>query len=185
MSQQQANRLLFVMLLIGFGLVARLLPHPPNFVPIAAISLFGGFVLRSRLMAVAIPIVAMLTGDLLIGTYDYRVMAVVYAALALPVLLAQLPRRRPTLPALATATIASSLVFFATTNFAVWYFGSLYSHDLPGLVECYVAAVPFFKFTLAGDLVWALLLFGSYGLSQTSLAIKVRALAYQPAVRGR
>jgi hypothetical protein len=65
--------------------------------------------------------------------------------------------------------VASSLLFFVATNFAVWYFGSLYTHDASGLFECYIAAIPFFKFTLLGDLMWTAVLFGGYALSRVGL----------------
>src|SRR5262245_35392811 len=50
--------------------------------------------------------------------------------------------------------LASSVTFFLTTNFAVWAFEGIYSHDLAGLTACYVAALPFFKNTIIGDLFW-------------------------------
>lgn len=177
-----SNRALYVALialLVVLGLAARLLPHPPNFVPIAAIALFAGFLFGGRLLAVAIPLSAMVIGDLWIGAYDYRVMLVVYAALALPVVMARVLGGRLNPVRLIPTVLVSSLVFFATTNFAVWYFGSLYSHNLAGLIECYVAALPFFRFTLMGDVLWSALLFGGYALSQVS----VRSLTPAMAVR--
>lgn len=158
-----------VLALVAFGLTARLLPHPPNFVPIAAIALFAGFLFRSRLATVGIPLASMLVADLFIGFYDFRVMAVVYAALALPILFSRLLVDRLTFGRLLPVVLLASLVHFSTTNFAVWYFGTLYAHDMAGLVECYVAAVPFLKFTLFGDLLWAAVLFGGYALSRVTL----------------
>jgi hypothetical protein len=184
MSRKRAFTLGMIALLVGMGLVARLLPHPPNFVPIAAISLFAGYVFGSRLATIGIPLTSMLVGDLVIGTYDYRVMFVVYAALALPILMAGLLRERAVAIRVVTLTLVSSLIFFATTNLAVWYFGSLYSHDWVGLVECYVAAIPFFKFTLAGDLLWGIVLFGGCAVARRSLGWGVPRLAAQ-VVSGR
>src|SRR5262249_56247255 len=124
-----------------------LAPHAPNVTPIAASAMFAGMVLRSRALAVAVPISAMLASDLVVGAYDWRIMGVVYAALALPALLARWGRARPMLM-LAPLVLSSSLLFFATTNFAVWAFSGMYAHDLHGLVLCYVAALPFLCYTL-------------------------------------
>jgi hypothetical protein len=56
--------------------------------------------------------------------------------------------------------LACSLMFFVTTNFAVWAFSGIYSLDMAGLVQCYVAGLPFLKHTVAGDLFWTAVLFG-------------------------
>jgi uncharacterized membrane protein YcgQ (UPF0703/DUF1980 family) len=58
--------------------------------------------------------------------------------------------------------LSSSLFFFATTNFAVWMFSGMYTHDLTGLVQCYVAALPFLQNTIIGDMFWTTLLFGGW-----------------------
>jgi hypothetical protein len=65
----------------------------------------------------------------------------------------------------AAAMIASSLIFFAATNFAVWAFDSLYPTTLQGLIECYVAALPFLDRTVFGDLAWAAAFFGGAWLA--------------------
>ena len=79
--------------LVGLDVVARL-PHAPNFTPVAASALFAGAVLRSRVSALAVPIAAMLINDLVLGCPDWRIMAVVYAALAAPAVLGRWGRPR-------------------------------------------------------------------------------------------
>src|SRR5499427_3967243 len=125
--------------LVGLDVVARLAPHAPNVTPIAASAVFAGMVLRSSALALAVPIAALLVSDLVAGGYDWRIMGVVYAALALPALAARWGRTRPVV-VLAPLVLSSSLLFFATTNFAVWAFSGMYAHDLAGLIQCYVAA---------------------------------------------
>ena len=124
----------------------------------------------------------MLLGDLILGTYDYRVMLAVYAALALPILMAGFVRRSLSVRTVLMCTVSCSAIFFAVTNLAVWYFGSLYSHDAVGLVECYVAALPFFKFTLTSDLLWSAILFGAYHVAQVGLSWRSRRLVTQPSL---
>jgi hypothetical protein len=147
--------------LVGLDIVARVAPHAPNVTPIAASAVFAGMVLRSRALALAVPIAALLLSDLVVGAYDWRIMGVVYAALALPALAARWGRARPVV-VLAPLVLSSSLLFFATTNFAVWAFSGMYAHDLHGLVLCYVAALPFLWNTVAGYALWTALLFGSW-----------------------
>ena len=73
-----------MLFLIGFDVAARLLWHVPNVSPVAASALFAGMMLRRRSLALVVPLAALLIGDAVLGFYDWRVMAVVYAALTLP-----------------------------------------------------------------------------------------------------
>jgi hypothetical protein len=155
------GELSLAMSLVGLDIVARVAPHAPNVTPIAASAVFAGMVLRSRALAVAVPLSAMPVSDLVVGAYDWRIMGVVYAALALPALLGRWGRARP-MVVLAPLVLSSSLLFFASTNFAVWAFSGMYAHDLYGLIHCYVAALPFLYNTVAGDALWTTLLFGCW-----------------------
>jgi hypothetical protein len=167
------GELSLAMSLVGLDVVARLAPHAPNVTPIAASALFAGMVLRSRTLALAVPLSALLLSDLVVGTYDWRIMGVVYAALALPALAARWGRARP-MVVLAPLVLSSSLLFFATTNFAVWAFSGMYAHDLHGLMHCYVAALPFLGNTIAGDMLWTTLLFGTWWSAKFLFAPKVQ-----------
>jgi uncharacterized protein DUF6580 len=150
--------------LIGLDVAARILPHAPDFTPVAATALFAACVLRFRLLSILVPIAAMLIGDAVLGFYDLKVMMIVYGSLALPACAACLSSslRRPvvTVPMLA----ASSPIFFLLTNLAVWAFTPMYAATAAGLIKCYVAALPFLQNMLAGDLFWGFALFGPYWL---------------------
>ena len=151
--------------LLILDVVARLLPHAPNVTPMAASALFAGVIFRSRLVAVTTPVAAMVLGDLILGTYDWRVAGVVYVSLALPAFAGMWDRslRTPRLPLLLVPlALASSVTFFVTTNFAVWAFGGMYADDLTGLLHCYAAALPFLRNGVMGDLFWTAALFGGW-----------------------
>jgi hypothetical protein len=167
--------------LIGIDVVARILPHAPDFTPVAATGLFAASVLRIRALSLLVPVGGMLLGDAVLGLYDWRVMAVVYAALALPAMAAcwssRLCRPGMAVPLL----LANSLTFFLVTNFAVWAFSPIYAANAAGLAKCYIAALPFLKNMAAGDLFWALVLFGSYGFAQAVWARRAPALACRAA----
>ncbi len=53
------------------------------------------------------------------------------------------------------ATGAASCQFYLITNFAVWLGSSWYARDAFGLLECYAAGLPFFRWTLQADLLFA------------------------------
>ena len=147
--------------LVALDVVARLAPHAPNFTPLAASALFAGAVLASRPLALAVPLAAMLLSDLVLGYHDWIVMGAVYGALALPALLGMWARARSAV-ILAPLALGSSLFFFASTNFAVWASSGMYAADLNGLVQCYVAALPFLRNTILGYMFWTGLLFGGW-----------------------
>jgi hypothetical protein len=170
--------------LVALDVVARSAPHAPNFTSVAASALFAGAVLRSRTLALAVPLAAMVISDLLIGWHDWRLVGVVYAALALPAVLGMWGRARAAI-VLVPLALSSSLLFFATTNFAVWAFSGMYAHDLHGLVHCYVAALPFLQNTVIGDMFWTTLLFGAWWGARVLLPRgRPQAAAHRLARRG-
>jgi hypothetical protein len=158
--------LLLVVLLVGLGVLARLVPHALNFSPIAASALFAGVMLRHRPLALLVPGSALLISNLALGFDEWRVATVVYAALTLPVFAGFLVRRYRLAYSVLPAALSCSLIFYTTTNLAVWAFSGLYPLDTAGLIQCYVAALPFFKQTVAGDLFWTVVLFGGAFLVQ-------------------
>ncbi len=46
----------------------------------------------------------------------------------------------------------ASFLFFLVSNFGVWWYW--YPHTIEGLTTCYLLAIPFYKRTLAGDLIF-------------------------------
>jgi hypothetical protein len=161
--------------LLGITLSAaamRLLPHPPNMTPIAAMALFGGVYFTDRRVAFMVPLAAMYLSDLALGFFVYDFgwfhpfMPFVYASFAVTVCLGLLIRRRLNLLMVGGAALASSVLFFVVTNFGVWLVGNLYPKTVAGLLSCYVAAIPFFRNTLAGDAVYTLVLFGGFAVAQ-------------------
>jgi len=147
------------LVLIGFGF--RLLPHSPNFTPIAAIALFGGVYL-SKKMALVLPIIAMVISDIFIGYYQTGLMIVVYTSFLLCVLLGFWLKNHKKWYTILGSSVAGSLIFFFLTNFAVWSLTSWYQKSISGLIECYLMALPFLKNTLSGDLFFATVFFGVY-----------------------
>jgi hypothetical protein len=152
--------------LIAIAALSRLLPHPMNFAPIAAIALFGGVYFNGK-VAPILPLAALLVSDLFLGFYDGIVW--VYGSFLLVVAIGMLARKRKTATVIFGATVAGSLLFFLITNFGVWQSGTFYSKNLTGLVECYVAAIPFYRNSIMGDLFYVTVMFGVYELAMKYL----------------
>lgn len=158
--------------LVGLNVAARLLPHAPDFTPIAASALFAASVLRVRALSVVVPLAGMILADAWLGFYDLRIMTAVYGTLALPACAAWLSGRwrRPVM--IAPVLVSSSLSFFLVTNFAVWAFSPMYAANAGGLLKCYIAALPFLQNMLSGNLFWGIVLFGGYWLARNVRAAK-------------
>jgi hypothetical protein len=171
-------RLAALLLAIAAAAALRLVPHPPNFSPIDAMALFSGAFVGRRALAFAAPLGALLLSDLLIGFYPGMLFQ--YAAVAMIVLLGMLALVRVSVPRLALAALASSILFFIVSNLGVWAVSGMYGHTLAGLAACYVAAIPFFQDTVAGDLFYAALLFSGFALAE-HLVPRLRAGEPQPA----
>ena len=167
--------LALVVFLIAFDAVARLLPHAPGFLPVAASALFAGRMLRIPFLALIVPVAAMALSSPLLGAEDWRVLLAVYTAIALPALAGMGLRRHSGVTLTVAAMVACSLIFFAASNFAVWAFSSMYAHTMDGLAQCYVAALPFLDKTVMGDLFWTAVLFGGAWLVQNVPALTRRA----------
>lgn len=159
-----------LVLLIVAGSALRLyFSDVPNFAPVAGLALFAGYYFRNAALAAAAPIGTMLITDQLLGGYQPALMLTVYAALTLPVFTSFWLRRRATglaqerssrsLAAFAgllmASCIACSVAFFVTTNLVTWLVTPWYPRTASGLLDCYINAVPFFRYTLAGDLASA------------------------------
>jgi hypothetical protein len=160
-------RLIALISAIAGAAALRLVPHPPNFSPIDAMALFSGAYLGRRWVAFAAPMAALLLSDIVLGFYPG--MWVQYLAVILVVLIGWAALKRVSVLRVGAATIASSLLFFAVTNFGTWALSGMYPQTMAGLAACYVAAIPFFQNTLAGDLFYSVLLFGGFALVERAV----------------
>ena len=181
--------LIFALILLAAAL--RLAPHPWNFTPIGAIAIFAGATVRDRRLSFLFPLLVMFATDAIVGFNKLSPMvyasfllsvgigrAVVGARFSLSRATEGASERsqrdsasqqesasnakRHAVPRIAAATFLASLQFFLITNFGVWAFLNTYPRTAAGLAACYVAGIPLFWNTLAGDVTYATLLFGSF-----------------------
>ncbi len=157
--------------LVLLAVSARLLPHPPNFTPLGAAALLAGATFRTRWRALAVPLGAMLLSDLALeagrGRGLHALLPVVYLLFAASVLIGRRwlsKGRGPT--RLVAACGASATLFYLGSYFAVWCAYGLYPLTWAGLVECYVAALPFYGNDLVAHLAYSGALFGALALAE-------------------
>lgn len=161
MSKKFNMTILLAIAFIALAAASRLIKHPFNFTPIIAMAIFGGFYLKKS-WGIVIPLAAMLVSDYFIGFYDWQVMASVYVGIILAYVIGRYFIRKKSAVKILLAALISSVGFFIITNFAVWAFFSWYSHDWAGLVSCFTSALPFFRNSLFGDLIYTGVFFYAY-----------------------
>lgn len=143
-----------ILILIGGAAFARLIPHIPNATPLAAIALIGGAML-ARPWSFVVPVAALIASDAVIGFYQWQIMATVYGSFLVIVLFGEWIKKQRTAKRIVSASIAGSILFYLITNAAVWKFSGMYPQTLDGLLASYYLALPFFRNTLFGDLMYA------------------------------
>lgn len=139
-------------------------------------ALFGGASFSSKRAAFLVPLAALFLSDLAIGFYT--ITPVIYASFALIVCIGLWLRQRQSISRIAGAAVVSALLFFVLANFGIWVLGNLYPKTWNGLASCYVAAIPYFRNTLASNLLYSTLLFGGLALAENYFPrLRERAVA--------
>lgn len=161
------------------GVIARLVPHPPNFAPVGAASVFAG----ARLpvwQAYLVPLaVMMITDPILALTYGVAPFTIyqvfIYISFLISVWIGRRVRHSENAWKIGSAVLLSSAQFFLISNLGSWV--KDYPHTLAGLGSCYVAAIPFFERTLVSDVFFSAALFGLYALLTRTVASSERVPA--------
>lgn len=123
-------------------------------------ALFGGAYFRPIWLAFVVPLMALFLSDAVIGFYSH--MEVVYISFALVTVLGSTSLSRLSPLRVGAVAVASSVLFYLITNFGVWLYSSDYPHNAGGMIACYVAGIPFFQNTVAGDLFYSAIVFGGF-----------------------
>jgi len=171
--KHETKKIVAVSVIVLLLAASRLLKHPYNFTPIAAMSIFAGCHLRKH-WGLIFPLGGLLASDYFIGFYDWKLMAAVYVGIGISFYVGWHLRKNVRWYRIILAALVSSLFFFFVSNLAVWQFSEWYPRTFSGLAQCFVLALPFFKNSLAGDLIYTGVIFGAYEFAYRS--IKQRSL---------
>ena len=184
----QTGVLSIIILLAAF---TRIMPHPPNFSPMAAIGLFGAAHFAKKWQAFFIPLIGIWVSDLVINNYVYSssssnfvwfysgfywqymsYILIIFAGLFIF-------NRGISLTKTFGGMMSSSGIFFLVSNFGVWTGGTMYPKNFGGLITCYVAGIPFIHNTIISDALFTTVLFGTYYLLQVEYSsLKIKPLKY-------
>jgi len=147
-------------------------PHPWNATPVMAIALFGGAMLSKR-WAILLPFLIVALSDFLIGWHN--TIPFTWGAFIVTGMLGWWIRHAPGVNRILLGALTGSVAFFVITNFGVWAVGELYPRTMAGFWQCYLAAVPFFRNTLAGDLAYTTAFFGLHHLATAAHPSRIPA----------
>ena len=186
MSKQETVAAILILILVC--VVARVIPHVPNFAPISATALFCGAYMSKR-VSLAAPVIVMLVSDyalLYINPFGrvsfdslyapqaiwHSALPYVYASFGISALVGWLLRQERSPFLLLAAALFCSIQFFLITNAAVWIEGA-YARGLDGLWQSYVAGIPFYRGTVMGDVLYTFTFFGFYELMRSARASRI------------
>ncbi|MTB51470.1 DUF6580 family putative transport protein [Lewinella sp. W8] len=158
--------------LIVVAAMSRLLPHPPNFVPVGAMALFGAASLPRKWMVFLVPFVAFYLSDLVLNNLLYAqyyegfywgLSLWVYGGIAAMILLGMglLRNHRFSWLRIGGTAIGATLIFFLVTNFGVWAGDLMYPKTPAGLLAAFAAGLPFLLNSLLANLLFSGVLFGA------------------------
>ena len=172
-KSELSPKLYVIIVMIFTGAMMRLIPHWPNFTPITAIALFGGAIMKRKDLAFLIPVAAMLLSDLIIGFHS--TMLPVYISFIAIVAFGLVLQRRLTVANTLSATLSASVLFYLVTNFASWTSGLMpYPMNASGLIQSYIAGLPFLFNGVLGDLFYTSVLFGAAYMVTNRQAVYVK-----------
>ena len=145
---------------------SRLIPHPPNFTSLLALSfyipaIFGRKFIPSILISFFIT-------DLIIGFHNLTLFTWGSVLLIgfLPTYFSRGITKR------ISGALLGALVFFIITNFGVWS-GGMYEYNISGLITCYTMAIPFFAYSIISTVVFSILIEFIYKFNLIKKTIKL------------
>ncbi len=166
--ETRRNQIIIAVLLVALIVGARLIPHAPNFAPVAAAALFAGVYLRKS-WAILLPISGLMISDMFLTNYGMTMRLAVYGSFMLVGLIGWMIAKKPKFARILAGTLAGSVAFYLITNLVIFY-PEMYVQNFAGQMQSYVNALPFFRWTLAGDLFYSGVLFGDYAPAKSFAA---------------
>ena len=127
---------------------SRLIPHPPNFTSLLALSFYVPALFGIRYLPSLI--ISFVLTDLIIGFHGVSLFtwgSVIVIGLMSKYFISSMMTR-------ISGSLVGACVFFIITNFGVWSMGS-YGYTIDGFLNCYTLAIPFFTYSIISTLFFS------------------------------
>ena len=130
---------------------SRLIPHPPNFTSLLALSFYIPAVFGIKFIPIVV--LALLFTDLIIGFHS-----TMFFTMGSVVLIGIISKYfNKSILIRIFGALGGALIFYILTNFGVWSLGS-YGYSLSGFITCYTLALPFFGYTLVSTVIFSFII---------------------------
>ncbi len=153
------------------------IPALADFTPIGAMAIFGGCYYSDKWKAYLVPLLTLWLTDMILNAFMYHHPAVFYSgfywtygSFALMVLVGSFIKK-VNAGNFILASIVSALLHYIITDFGTWVGDGIYPHTQAGFIACYVAALPFLKSLLIGNLVFGGAMFGAFEWAQRKYTV--------------
>ena len=147
-----------ILLWIGIAILGRIIPHPANATPLAALAILSGYAFYKN-WAVLMTLISLCVSDILLGLLQNQPISgdwslFTYSGYMLLAFWA--PQRSLTKKKMVIweYVLVSTLIYWIWTNFGTWLTSGMYLHDGYGFFECYLAGVPFLRNALLGTVIY-------------------------------
>lgn len=172
------KRIIVIFGLLLLAAISRMIPHPYNFAPIGAMSLFGAAYFSDKKLAFLLPLLAFFISDLFVNNilyadfYNGFVFVSpgfywTYGAMIAIVVAGIFIFKKVNVTRIIGGALSASVLFFIISNFGAWVSSPIYPSTLSGLAASYIAGIPFFHMTVLSDLVYCGALFGLFEFAKT------------------
>ena len=145
------------LILTGFFLIllilSRLLVEIPNFTPTISLVIFASLFIRNNYAMMVIIVCSQLISDYFLGFYQ-SMFFVYISYILISICSLYFLKKINYLPILLTS-ISAPVLFYIVTNFGVWFTMDLYAPSLHGLIDSYVAGIPFLKSSVLSTIIYS------------------------------
>ncbi|WP_353133311.1 DUF6580 family putative transport protein [Pseudopedobacter sp.] len=138
-----------------------------NFTPVGAIALFAGTYFKDKVKSFFVPLCILFLSDILLGykytgTFSpyYPGIELVYVGFAAMVYIGSLVKKVNIVNVL-LASVAAVFAHWILTDIQPWLAGP-YTKDFSGYLQALIAAIPFEKNLLYGNIIFSMLMYGGY-----------------------
>ena len=136
---------------------SRLIPHPPNFTSLIAISFYIPAIFGRKFIPSVM--LCFLITDIFIGFHNtlfFTWGSVLIIGLISKYFALSIVKR-------ISGALLGAVIFFIITNFGVWVNGS-YGYSFEGLILCYTLAIPFFSSSIISTFIFSAMIETIYNL---------------------
>jgi hypothetical protein len=179
MKANKSNLIILFILILAAALYRVWDGRPWGFAPQIAMALFAGSISKDKRFAFLFPVLSMLISDALYQVLYVQGLTPIkgfysgqwqnYLLIASITIIGFFINKKKIFQIVA-GSLAGAVFYFIASNFLTWIGGGLdinnqpYPKTVEGFISCYIAALPFFKWSVLSTFIFNGIFFGGYYL---------------------